>query len=275
MSDPAAAGTPRPRPQERPGFWLFILLMLALTALFVGLGVWQFNRLAEKEALIAAVAERFDLPPQPLPPLAEWIAFDPEVYDYRPVSARGHYLYDATVLVFTSLSEPRGRYGGPGYWVMTPMALAGGGIVFVNRGFVPQQLAESYLSGGAGPAGEITLTGVARKSEPASPFTPGPDPTRRIDWVRDTGRLAAFLRPETGPVAPVYIDLPAGDAGALPQGGETVVSFPNNHFGYALTWFGFALLTPALLALWIVRQLRRPADGEIVEPPDEKPQNLQ
>jgi surfeit locus 1 family protein len=28
--------------------------------------------------------------------------------------------------------------------------------------------------------------------------------------------------------------------GGLPQGGETLVQFPNNHLGYALTWFGLA-----------------------------------
>jgi surfeit locus 1 family protein len=236
--------------------------MLALTGLFAWLGVWQMQRLAEKEALIAAVAERFDRPPTPLPPVAEWVGFDPEVYDYRPVSFRGRYLYDRTALVFTSLSEPRGRFGGPGYWVMTPVAIAGGGTVFVNRGFVPEQLADSYLSGGTGPVGEVEVTGIARKGEAASAFTPGPDATRRIEWVRDPARLAAFLGPEAGPVAPIYVDLPAGDPGALPQGGETVVEFPNNHFGYALTWFGFALLTPALLAFWIARQLRRPQAGE-------------
>ena len=40
----------------------------------------------------------------------------------------------------------------------------------------------------------------------------------------------------------------------LPQGGETVIEFPNNHLGYAITWFGFAILTPILLAFWISRQ---------------------
>ena len=60
----------------------------------------------------------------------------------------------------------------------------------------------------------------------------------------------------TGPVFPFTVDAPAGEAGALPQGGETVIEFPNNHLGYAFTWFGFALLTPALLAYWVFRQLR-------------------
>ncbi len=59
-------------------------------------------------------------------------------------------------------------------------------------------------------------------------------------------------------MAPVYIDLPAGPEGGLPQGGETVIEFPNNHLGYAMTWYGFALLVPFLLFFWVRRQQVRP-----------------
>jgi len=37
------------RPYESVGFWAFIVLMLALTGLFVGLGVWQVQRLAGRK----------------------------------------------------------------------------------------------------------------------------------------------------------------------------------------------------------------------------------
>jgi surfeit locus 1 family protein len=230
--------------------------MLALTGVFVALGVWQLNRLAEKEALIATVEARFHNAPVPFPPSREWVGFDPEAYDYLPVRITGHYVPAQTVLVFTSLSEPRGQYDGAGYWVMEPFALSEGGTVFVNRGFVPQRMGDAFTTGGTAPAGEVTLTGIARKAEGVSAFTPPTDPARRLDYVRDPARLAAMSDPALAPVAPVYVDLPAGDPGALPQGGETVIAFPNNHFGYALTWFGFAILTPILLAYWLYRQWR-------------------
>jgi len=246
------------RPRLRWMFWLFIALMVALTGLFVALGLWQVQRLAEKEALMANVASRLDLAPVPLPPAGEWAAFDPEVFDYRPVSIAGRYADAGTALVFTSLVNPRGPLSGPGYWVMTPFALDGGGTVFVNRGFVPERMGESFARGGAVPGGPLVLTGIARASEAATSFTPAPDIANHIEWVRDTARLADLAGVAAGPVAPVYVDLPAGDPGALPQGGETVMSFPNNHLGYALTWFGFALITPVLLGFWIWRQLRPP-----------------
>jgi surfeit locus 1 family protein len=107
----------------------------------------------------------------------------------------------------------------------------------------------------------VTLTGIARRPEAVSSFTPMPDAAQRLDYVRDVDRLAALTSADLAPFAPVYIDLPAGEPGALPQGGETVLSFPNNHLGYAMTWFGFAIVTPVMLLIWLLRQLRPQASG--------------
>lgn len=243
-----------PAGRGRAGRVLFVLLMAALTVLFAGLGTWQIQRLAEKEALIAAVADRLDNPPQSLPPSRDWPTLDPAAYDYLPLTLEGRFLPGSTALVFTSLSDPRGKFGGPGYWVMSLFELTQGGTVFLNRGFVPQGQAEDLSRfEPANPAsGNLTLTGIARRPEATSPFTPAPDAAGRIDWVRDPQRLADLVG-STESVAPLYLDLPAGASGELPQGGETIVEFPNNHLGYALTWFGFAVLTPILTALWLRR----------------------
>lgn len=235
-------------------FWSFIVFMLALTGLFVWLGVWQLERLAEKEALIAEVDRQLTERPYDIPDAKDWDEIDLDVYAYHPLTLRGHYRNDRAVLVFTNLSEPRGKFGGPGFWVMTPFESDGGGTVFVNRGFIPQSSQQS-VTAAPGPAGEQTLTGIALRAEAAGAFTPGPDKPNRIEWVRDPVRLAAMAGIE-GPVFPFTVDAPAGEAGALPQGGETVIEFPNNHLGYAFTWFGFALITPLLLGYWVFRQLR-------------------
>src|SRR5690606_16039725 len=126
--------------------------------------------------------------------------------------------------------------------------------VFVNRGFVPQDSADAFASGGPLDPGLVSLAGIARASEEVGSFTPQPDLSRRIEWVRNTPRLATAAGAVPQPVAPLYVDLPSMGQGALPQGGETVVSFPNNHLGYAITWFGFATLVPFLLFFWVRRQ---------------------
>lgn len=240
-------------------FWGFIALMTALTLLFVVLGAWQLVRLGEKEALIAKVTSQLTQSPYDLPPVSDWATLDPAVYQFHPVTVTGAYVPGSTVLVFTSLPEPKGRAGGPGYLVLSALAPAGGGTVFVNRGFVPQDGAPAFLDDQRLPQGVQTITGLALLPEAAGSFTPGADRPNRVEWVRDPARLASLAGID-GPVLPLTIDLPAGAEGALPQGGETVIDFPNNHFGYALTWFGFALVTPLLLTVWIWRQVR-PAKG--------------
>ena len=235
-------------------FWAFIGFMLALMALFIALGTWQVERLGEKERLIADVAARADLPPEPLPAASEWATLDPETVDFRAVSFAGHYVPAGTVLVFTSLSEQRGAYSGPGYWVMTPFVLDGGGTVFVDRGFVPDGNSADFDSGQGVTGDPVVLTGTLRRAEAIGAFTPATDMARHVEWVRNPDRLATLAGDLPQPVAPFYVDLPAGAPQTLPQGGETVMEFPNNHLGYAATWFGFALLVPFLLWFWVRRQ---------------------
>ena len=243
--------------------WVFTVLMLALAAVCVWLGTWQMQRLAEKDVLIAAVDSRLNAAPIPVPAPASWDALDIEDLVYQPVQLTGAYRYTQTVTVFTSLADPKGQYSGPGFWVVTPFALEGGGTVFVNRGFVPQPYQEAAALGdlhGEDP-GVVTISGIVRSSETAGFMTPEPDMSNRIEWVRDPVRLAKMVDPALAPIAPFYVDLPAGPAGELPQGGETTVSFPNNHFGYALTWYGFAIVAVVMLGFWLTRQARRPASG--------------
>ena len=159
--------------------WLFTALMLALAAVCLWLGTWQMHRLAEKEALIAAVDARLTAAPIPVPPKQEWAGLDAETLLYQPVQLTGAYRYTQTVTVFTSLSDPKGQYSGPGYWVVTPFELVGGGTVFVNRGFVPQQYQEAAAVGdlhGDDP-GTVTVSGILRAPELAGMMTPWRSPT--------------------------------------------------------------------------------------------------
>jgi surfeit locus 1 family protein len=237
--------------------WTFAALMLVVAATCAWLGTWQMQRLAEKEALVAAVDARLDADPIPVPSAAQWPGLDLEALNFQPVSMTGTFRYNQTVTVFTSLANARGQVSGPGYWVITPFLLAEGGTVFVNRGFVPQDFQEAAVTDGEGGEGQVTVSGLLRPAEAAGMMTPGPNTSDRIEWVRDPQRLAAMVDPALAPFAPFYVDLPAGPPGELPQGGETVVEFPNNHLGYAYTWFGFAIVAVVMLAFWLARQ-RRP-----------------
>jgi surfeit locus 1 family protein len=236
--------------------WSFVALMAVLTVVFVWLGAWQMERLAEKEALITAVAERLTQPPAPLPQQAQWATLDLEKLNFSPMTLTGTFRNDQAVTVFTSLVDGKGPASGPGYWVVTPFLLQDGGTVFVNRGFVPENLQEAALNDPGAPQGLVTITGLLRPAEVAGWFIPEANTSSRIEWVRDPARLAAMVDPALAPFAPFYIDQSAGAPGTLPQGGETVVEFPNNHLGYGYTWFGFAIITPIMLGFWLWRQRR-------------------
>jgi len=233
---------------------VFVAIMLTLAAVCAWLGTWQLQRLAEKEALIAAVDARLHNDPVPVPAADQWSQLDLEALAYQPISLTGSFRYNQTVTVFTSLANARGPASGPGYWVVTPFVLADGGTVFVNRGFVPQDFQEAAVTDGQGDDAKVTISGLLRPAEAAGMMTPGPNMSDRIEWVRDPQRLAAMVDPALAPFAPFYVDMPAGPAGELPQGGETVIEFPNNHLGYAYTWYGFAIVAIVMLGFWLARE---------------------
>ncbi len=60
-----------------------------------------------------------------------------------------------------------------------------------------------------------------------------------------------------GTVAPFYIDQESPvPAGGLPLPGKVVVSLPDNHLQYAITWFGLALGLAGVYTLWLARLIR-------------------
>ncbi len=216
-------------------------------AILVGLGTWQLRRLAWKEALIARVAERMAEAPVPAPDRAAWPSLDLDAWEYRRVRLDGVFDHAKEARVFVNLSEPRGPLRGPGYFLLTPLALDGGGAVIVNRGFAPDGQTEAASR----PSGRVSLTGVVRAPEQRNLFTPPDDAGERLFFDRDPKAIAAALGvPEA---APFTVDAEAQPgAGGLPQGGETRVAFPNRHLEYALTWFGLAaaLAGVGLAVLW-------------------------
>jgi surfeit locus 1 family protein len=221
----------------------------------IGLGVWQLERLDWKEKLIAEVEARVAAPPVAAPVEQEWAGLAPNDYEYRHVKLNGVYDLTRQALVFRNLDHPRGRFGGPGYLVMTPLRLADGAIVIVNRGFVPADAKDSFAAA-TGSAPSVTeVTGLMRASEPRNWFTPPDDPAHGAWYTRDPAAIAAALKLDHA--APFTVDADAsGGPGTLPQGGETILAFPNNHFSYALTWFGMALALAGVFCAYVIAQRR-------------------
>jgi surfeit locus 1 family protein len=215
-----------------------VLSVMAL-AVLISLGNWQMQRLAWKENLIATVSERNRQTPQPLPPASEWTKLDLDQFEYRAFAAGGRFHHDKEVQVYTALSEPKGSFSGAGYWVLTPFEVDGGGVVIVNRGFVPQDLKNPASRPEGQVSGQVRVTGLLRQPEQTNYFTPANDPVRNAWYRREPADIARAF--DLRNVAPFMLDA-TGEyrLDMLPQPNETKVSFINNHLGYALTWYGLA-----------------------------------
>lgn len=208
-------------------------------AILLGLGGWQWQRLGEKQALIATIAERTKRTPVPFPAPAEWPGLKAQAISYLPVTLTGTFDHGREAHVFFALAKPKNGLSGPGYLVITPLMLAGGGTVLVNRGFVPAERKDATHRAAGNGAVPATLTGLIRLPEARGAFSGADDPVKNIFYVRDPAALAAARG--VGPVAPVIVDLTGPEpAGGLPMPGATQIEIPNNHLGYALTWWSLA-----------------------------------
>ncbi|MDB5650692.1 MAG: SURF1-like protein [Hyphomicrobiales bacterium] len=229
---------------------------LAGFALLVSLGVWQLQRLAWKEDLIAKIDARAHGAPVPLPSPAQWPSLKPDDYEYRHVTVSGQFEHDKEALVFRA-SGPGDGLSKPGYLVMTPLRLDDGSHVLIGRGFVPEDSRDPATRAAGQITGAVTVTGLMRAPEPRNAFTPADDPAKNEWFTRDPAAIAAHFSLER--TAAFSVDADATPVpGGLPRGGVTVVTIPNDHLSYAFTWFGLAATLVAIFGLVVFRRVRAP-----------------
>jgi surfeit locus 1 family protein len=216
-------------------------LALLVIAGLMSLGVWQLQRRTWKLALIEQVDRRLAAAPVAAPGPRQWPRIKRDDA-YTRVTVNGTFRNDSETLVqaVTDL--------GPGYWVLTPLTTDRGFTVLVNRGFVPP---ERRGASNDGPVGPVAVTGLLRVTEPNGGFLRSNDPAADRWYSRDVAAIAT--KRSLGTVAPYFIDADAQSSPGSPRGGLTVVSFPNNHLTYAVTWFAMA----ALLAVVSLRMALR------------------
>jgi surfeit locus 1 family protein len=232
--DTSSYDTPR-RPRGPVALTLLALFGLALFAGFVSLGNWQVHRLAWKRALIARVDSRVHAPPIPAPSRDQWAGVSADKDEYLHVRLAGVFLHDRQTLVWTATDE------GSGYWVMTPLRVGDGSVVLINRGFAPADWCGRNGQCAPGPTGEVTLTGLLRMPE-SSRFLRRNDPGHNTWYTRDVAAIAAARGLHE--VAPYFVDEDAASSGngQWPEGGKTVINFPNNHLSYLITWYLLAAM---------------------------------
>jgi surfeit locus 1 family protein len=225
----------------RPMLWPTLLTVLALPIL-IGLGTWQVERLQWKEELLAKIEARIGAAPVPLPAPENWPGYDAHAAEYTRVELEGRFLPEE-FHYFT-----QGANGAPGYAVISPLEVADGAVVLVDRGFVPVTLKDPASRGGV-PEGEQRFTGVLRAPSERGVFDGADDPAKNIWMVRDPAVMGGALQGVT--VAPFIAEAEEGAfPGEWPKAGRTRIDIPNNHLDYALTWYGLALVLVVIYLAW-------------------------
>lgn len=225
--------------------WLVAsLLALAVTTIFLGLGRWQLSRRAEDLAARTELEARMAMPPLTLKEVG-----DPAEAVNRVLEVSG--TYDPSRQLALGL---RSRNEIQGQEVLTPLRMADGSAVLVNRGWVTTGTPLPLP-----PAGEVAVSGYIRQGEAPGglgPNNPGSG-TLTVAYRMDLGRLGQQL---PYPLLPFYIALQTQDPSPVasdpvplpaPAGGRRPP-----HLAYAIQWFAFAAIVAVGYPL-LVRASRR------------------
>lgn len=239
--------------------WIVLGATLAGVALTARLGVWQLDRAAQKEALRASLEERAALPLLPQQDLARTPEAVP-AQQHRRTVLTGRWLGERTVFL-----ENRQMEGRPGFFVLTPLELAPGDAVLVQRGWVPRD-----------PRDRTRVPAVPTPGEPAVQVAGVlmPPPARLYDFgdggsgaVRQNLDLTAYAQEIGVALRPWSLQQQAEGApdDGLARRWPAQTLDIHKHHGYAFQWFALAALLTGLyvwfqlLGPW--RERRRAARG--------------
>lgn len=219
--------------------FVIVASMIAGIIVLCGLGSWQVKRLYWKETLIAKVEQRTSLAPMEISNFLDRQMVE-DNWPYSPISAKGTYDHSKEVYFFTTSKEGRS-----GWNVHAPMLMDNGKYLIVNRGFVPFDMREPEKRAKGQVAGEQTIKGFVRVPEKEKPngWFPENNPDDRELYWRDFNVFVDLMGKDQGrEFVPFFVDVDeASNPGGWPKGGTTIISFPNSHLQYAVTWYGLAL----------------------------------
>lgn len=233
-----------------PRVWPVAIVAGLGIALLVALGVWQLQRLSWKTELIATMTARAAADPVPL---ADALARAKAGEDVEFVKVTGTIQFDhVRTLYFLD------TFDGKAAWrLVTPGKTGEGSAILIDRGIVPEDLRDAAKRPGSEPEGPIAITGqLAAPRLRKGLFTPDNDPSRNIwYWWDEPQVLAATGIDAHQPHNRFILHLTPGDTGrSWPRPQPLDANLRNNHLGYALTWFGLAIVLATVAVLRVRRR---------------------
>jgi cytochrome oxidase assembly protein ShyY1 len=233
------------------------LLMTLLAAVMVGLGFWQLDRYHQRSAVNARVDAGSSAAPVPLSSVLPAVALaPPPSVVWTRVTVTG--TYDPSHQI---LARARTVGENVGFEVITPLVLASGDAVLVDRGWIPStSSATSAPSVPAAPSGQVTVTGRLHAPESRAA---APEPFAGGLAVR---RIAPAALSSAVPY-PLYGGYVTMD-GLVPPADPAFVQIPVDHenaamnAGYVVQWWAFALLTLAGYLFLVRREAHPPLSDD-------------
>ena len=217
---------------------LFLLIVgLCGTGILLRLGLWQVERLAWKQDMLARIEAEIGAEPQPLA-----AALSPAFRRYAPVEITGTFS-DGHIRMLASRKSI-----GPVHRIIRPFATETAGRILIDTGWQHDGSDVAAL-----PGGQLTLIGNLDAPNEADRFTPAPDREANLWFARDVPAMAAAL--DTSPVLVVLRDPPEIDLGVTPWPVDTA-GIPNDHLQYAVTWFSLAVIWAGMTGYFLLRTRR-------------------
>lgn len=217
---------------RQPKWIVATVVVLALAAVFVRLGVWQLDRLEERRLTNAVGERRLAAEPMDLSVLLEETA-ELDSLEYRRATVVGEYDPSEEVLIRSQV-----ELGQAGFHVITPLVQDGGAAVLVNRGWVPITMDTPPVEAEPAP-GRHTVEGWVHLTQTRPSFGQE-EPSGDLD-VLNRVDIARIGRQIPYDPAPVYVVATGERDDQLPIRVEPPdFTDEGPHLGYAIQWFGFA-----------------------------------
>ena len=235
--------------------WPLAFALVGFCVMF-SLGLWQLNRKAWKEQLIAQVEARAKAAPIALRdiPKAWREAPDQEDSNFARVAATGRFDHARELHLLTPERD------GAAWMVITPFETPEG-TALVMRGVVPDRLKDPARRAQGQIEGDVAIVGRIRLPEQAGSFTPANDVNRNAWFWRDLAGMQRAARvDEASRALPFFIELESPTPpGGIPRPKLDQINLRNDHLQYAITWFALAGVMVVMFGVWVRAQRGRPA----------------
>ena len=211
------------------------ILGLVGVTILGSLGLWQTYRLEWKTKILDEISQKMEATAVALP-----LYLSEETDEYRKVVVQGE-IVEGELHVLTSK-----RMFGPGFRIIAAIVLEDNRRVLVDRGFVPEAEKNSIR-----PFGKAKIVGNLLWPNETDSFTPQPDRYDNIWFARDVKLMSDELWTE-----PVLIVATESSIESKTIMQPVGVNIANDHFEYALTWFGlaFAWFWMTVYMIWRIRR---------------------